>query len=403
MNKTKIAIIGTKLMVWGGGIDFLIDFIKILERHPEKYSFEVYLPYENCIDRLIRRIFKIERDSKRIRERLKEECPDIPIVFYLDRIFNKKKRYSSIKKISLKRKIDVLMPMDSLMHNIVDDKYITVAYIYDFQHKYLPELFSRKELDFRDKYFPQMLTAYDFAFTQSFDTKKDIEKYYGKLSDNVYVMYAYPCKLETAIIDGEKLFSKYGINSFYFIVCNQFWAHKNHSIVFEALEKLYNAGQKNIMVVCTGDTSDYRAPHYFDNLNERISRMNCKNNIRILGYIDKSDQIYLLKHSIALIQPTLFEGNPGGGSVVDAMGYGVPCVVSNIPVNLEIPHCFGIDDVSFFPPHDVDKLVEIMDEKIKSYNPNIEYKNTLNYEQYYELYDNAISDMKSKKWIHNIN
>ena len=43
-----------------------------------------------------------------------------------------------------------------------------------------------------------------------------------------------------------------------------------------------------------------------------------------------------MKESIAVIQPTLFEGGPGGGSIYDAISLGVPAIISDIPVNREI-------------------------------------------------------------------
>jgi glycosyltransferase involved in cell wall biosynthesis len=63
-----------------------------------------------------------------------------------------------------------------------------------------------------------------------------------------------------------------------------------------------------------------------------------------------------MKHAHAVLQPTLFEGGPGGGSVYDAVSLGVPAIVSDIPVNLEI------DDptVSFFRARDPQDLAEKM-------------------------------------------
>ena len=37
-----------------------------------------------------------------------------------------------------------------------------------------------------------------------------------------------------------------------------------------------------------------------------------------------------------MLQPTLFEGGPGGGATFDAVALGVPSILSDLPVNLEI-------------------------------------------------------------------
>ena len=42
-----------------------------------------------------------------------------------------------------------------------------------------------------------------------------------------------------------------------------------------------------------------------------------------------------MKNSLAIIQPTLFEGSAGGGVLGDAISIGVPAIISDIKVNLE--------------------------------------------------------------------
>ena len=71
--------------------------------------------------------------------------------------------------------------------------------------------------------------------------------------------------------------------------------------------------------------------------------------VHILGLVPKLDQIALLRGALAVVQPTAFEGGPGGGAVFDAVALGVPSLVSAIPVNREIEehvtHYFPLDDV----------------------------------------------------------
>ena len=51
----------------------------------------------------------------------------------------------------------------------------------------------------------------------------------------------------------------------YFHLPNQFWTHKNHRVVIDALGILKARGI-HAQVVCTGSKSDPRSPDYFDNL-----------------------------------------------------------------------------------------------------------------------------------------
>jgi glycosyltransferase involved in cell wall biosynthesis len=54
------------------------------------------------------------------------------------------------------------------------------------------------------------------------------------------------------------------------------------------------------------------------------------------------------------MQPTLYEGGPGGGATFEAIGMGTPAVVSDIPVNREIDQ----GGVHFFRAGDAIDLAE---------------------------------------------
>ena len=83
----------------------------------------------------------------------------------------------------------------------------------------------------------------------------------------------------------------------------------------------------------------------------------------ILDYIPKRDQIEIMKYAMAVVQPTLFEGGPGGGAVYDAISLDVPALVSNIPVNRELEgQGFSIQ---FFDPTSAQALASLMLERLR--------------------------------------
>jgi glycosyltransferase involved in cell wall biosynthesis len=75
-----------------------------------------------------------------------------------------------------------------------------------------------------------------------------------------------------------------------------------------------------------------------------------------LGLVPKSEQIAIMNSAVAVVQPTLFEGGPGGGSVYDAISIGCPVIVSDIPVNREIETYVD----AFFSPSDPASLLQAM-------------------------------------------
>jgi glycosyltransferase involved in cell wall biosynthesis len=93
-----------------------------------------------------------------------------------------------------------------------------------------------------------------------------------------------------------------------------------------------------------------------DEIKELLFELKISRSVHLLGHIAKEDQIALVRGSIAVIQPTLFEGGPGGGSIYDAVALGVPGLVSDIPVNREIDD----PNITYFAPGDSDGLAQLM-------------------------------------------
>ena len=58
----------------------------------------------------------------------------------------------------------------------------------------------------------------------------------------------------------------------YFFLPNQFWAHKNHRAVVDALA-LLNARGTPFLVLCTGHTQDRRQPDHFAKLMAHVKAM----------------------------------------------------------------------------------------------------------------------------------
>jgi glycosyltransferase involved in cell wall biosynthesis len=118
----------------------------------------------------------------------------------------------------------------------------------------------------------------------------------------------------------------------FFLVSNQFWKHKDHAVIIEALAILK---QLHIcpIIECTGTLSDYRNPRYFNQLLERIEELELQKQFIILGVIPRIDQIQLMRRCLAVIQPSLFEG--WSSVIEDARSLGKPVIASDFSVHNE--------------------------------------------------------------------
>jgi glycosyltransferase involved in cell wall biosynthesis len=78
--------------------------------------------------------------------------------------------------------------------------------------------------------------------------------------------------------------------------------------------------------------------------------------------VPKREQLSLLSGALALVQPTLCEGGPGGLASNEAAALGVPMLLSDIAVNREVDE----PGVRFFRAGDAQDLAQAMQERLQA-------------------------------------
>lgn len=366
-KKIKLGIILEGFIEWGGGIDF-IRYI-LLGLNQSKYEIVFFIPRKNKLKIILKnhlkkflnlfrlKNFTIENfnSEQEVRWKLNDLIQDNPAFFYKNRL--------ELKKRTIDNKIAILLPCFYSLGNKFPIPWI--GYIYDFQHKYLTNLFSNKEIEIRNNQFQNTYKKAIKIIVNAKQVKADIEKFFGKKS-NILVLPFTP-KFDENLFDKiesrNTITSKYNVLEEYFIISNQFWSHKAHLVAFKAFKLLIDEFPLlKINLVCTGKVEDNRNMDYIKSLQHFIIDNKLETRIILTGFISKIDQLSLLRYATAVIQPTTFEGGPGGGIVYDALGLGVKCLVSDIEVNKEI-----IDDnVVFFEVNNPIDLKMKMLNQIKS-------------------------------------
>ena len=263
----------------------------------------------------------------------------------------------ALEREAKRLKLDVLLP--SFYALPFGSELPWLGYLYDFQHRHMPDFFSVKEREQRDFHFASMLKHAPAVIVNSKSVEADIERFYPDARTQVFALPFSTAPTKSWLSISEDVAREaYLIPPRYFIICNQFWIHKDHATAFAAFAEIAKIPEyADVDLVCTGSTSDHRSVGHLDRLLAQLDEMNIRSRVHILGLIPKNDQIGLMKGAAALLQPTLSEGGPGGGAVYDAIAIGTPSIVSNIPVNLEIAN---EDLISFFPAGDASMLAMAM-------------------------------------------
>jgi glycosyltransferase involved in cell wall biosynthesis len=257
--------------------------------------------------------------------------------------------------------IDLLLPVNSELY----PGQPAIPWIPDFQHHYLPQLFSEADITKRNRIFQKIADSSPMVLFTSNDAKKDFLQFYPSSTAKALVL-PFPVfpKEEWYTGDPYQIQEKYKVPDNFILCSNQFWMHKNHAVLFKALAILKNRGQ-DVHLVCTGSTLDYRDPNYFSKLQEYIQALNIKDQVHILGLIPRHDQIQLIRRSLFVVQPSLFEGL--SLIIQECQLLGKPILLSDLPIHEEEHYgtCFARTD-----PEDLsNKIAELL--PIASSGPNL--------------------------------
>ena len=259
--------------------------------------------------------------------------------FFKDWIYNKsakelrsyfetKKNLSIIGVDYIQEKNFLEKGINLLSMNLSYNKY-KIGYLFDFQHKYYPNFFSKKQIKSRNNFFKKIIHSNNYIIVNSIQTKKDIFRFIQKFKTKIFVLpFAPYLDFSLDFYDTKK-------KNFddYFIICNQFLKHKNFETVIQAM---YYLKDKNFKLYITGQVDLKTNYNYYLKIKSMIKKLNLENQIIYLGHLEKKKQLSLILNSKALIQPSLYEGGPGGFSVYEALSLNKKVLVSDINVNKEI-------------------------------------------------------------------
>ena len=208
-----------------------------------------------------------------------------------------------------------------------------LTWLPDFQHLHRPEMFSDAEIEQRNRSFTEAAENAVRVVVSSRDALADFERFAPAQAHKGRVL-SFVAQVPSDIYetDPSGVCQEYNLPERFLYLPNQFWKHKNHAVVIEALALLKQQNPE-VTVVCTGNTQDYRNSHYFANLMTEIARQGLRNQMIILGLVPHAHTFQLMRQSLAVLQPSLFEG--WSTTVEEAKSVGKPMLLSSLPVHCE--------------------------------------------------------------------
>lgn len=229
-----------------------------------------------------------------------------------------------------------------------------LSWIADFQFLRMPGMFSPEEIEDRVKTITLVAKQANAIVVSSQDSCSDFGAFAPQALHKAHVL-SFVAHVPQNVYGGEtaSICQRYRIPEHFFYLPNQFFKHKNHRVVIDAL-KLLKKEHPQIVVVCTGKGSDFRHESYYEELQKEIIDFDLKTQFIHLGVVPQEHVYQLMRQAIALLQPSLFEG--WSTSVEEAKSLGKNVILSDIPVHREQEPPEGI----YFHPSQPEQLAQVL-------------------------------------------
>jgi len=211
----------------------------------------------------------------------------------------------------------------------------TAVLLHDIQYKVLPQYHSDRRRQWLDYYLPRMFERADVVFLISETERRQVFEYFGEACGQ-------KCRVIYNAIDFDRFKGRSsdlaGLNQddkpYILTVCHQF-PHKNLVTLLQAFE-LVAQSDRNIQLFLVGRQSEENMQFVARSLSSEAAKR-----VRLLGFVSDAELSEYYRNAALFALPSLYEGF--GMPAIEAMGLGVPTLLSGIPSLREIT----LDEASY--------------------------------------------------------
>ena len=164
--------------------------------------------------------------------------------------------------------------------------------------------------------------------------KQDILRFYGELGvspDAIVALPSIPPYYLAQEVDADRAAAvreRYGLPERYCFYPAQFWPHKNHISLVEALGELRRRGLVVPFALAGGHSGALRERAYNEAMTA-AERLGVRQQLHLLGYVPDEHMGPLYAGAVALVMPTFF--GPTNIPPLEAWAFGCPVLTSEVP------------------------------------------------------------------------
>lgn len=231
-----------------------------------------------------------------------------------------------------------------------------IAWMPDFQHRHMPEMFGRLGRLRREAGFALQIASHRTPMVSSRTALADLERFHPSAKGRGrMVRFAIDLDVSAHLGRGEEMRAAHALPERFFYLPNQFWRHKNHATMIGALAWLKAEGRLDEIppIVLTGQTKDPRHPTHFEDLTASVAAAGVGDHFRYLGLVPYDHVLALNASCSAMINPSLFEG--WSTPIEEAKAFATPLILSDLAIHRE-----QAPEARFFDPRSAQAAAEAL-------------------------------------------
>jgi glycosyltransferase involved in cell wall biosynthesis len=241
------------------------------------------------------------------------------------------------------------------IYSLHDFSVPAVFHLHDLQHLHFPSNFTKSDIEARNRAYGMAASLSDAIIATSDFVRQDIIRHMNVPSEKVACVPAtWDPQIEAGLhsFSPERARETYSLPSSFALYPAQFWPHKNHSRLVEALKLVRDsAPDHDFKLVLTGN----RIHSGWPDVARTIERLQLQEHVRCLDYVPSGHLAALYKCAAFCIVPSTFEAS--SYPVIEAQLLGCPAMCSNIT---SLPELMRDGAGLLFDPYDVSDIAATM-------------------------------------------
>ena len=217
-----------------------------------------------------------------------------------------------------------VVPMELKQHNFV----LTLFDLCHLEETEFPEVSFSRQFEGREDYFRRVLPkAVAVIVDSNYGQKLACEKYNldpARVVSLPFVVDKFYLEQNAALSTDDLVLERNSITRPYIFYPAQFWPHKNHIYLLEAIKHLKDIEGWPIQLVLSGSDKG--------NLNvilEKARLLGIVDLVKYVGFVEQADLYVLYKNALSLVMPTYF--GPTNIPPLEAAAVGCPVCYSDKP------------------------------------------------------------------------